>query len=232
MTERGSGALQQAEDRLAIGPSTLRTTGEGLVIDIDERATPFAQRVIGQVEVAFDQSTPSCFELDAEGDHWWWPIAPISRINVAMDRPDFSWCGSAYVDSNYGARPLETGFASWNWCRGHGPAKDCQIHYDAQLKDGGEKRLSLSIEKSGHMTRIKSPGLQHLPKGRLWRVARPVRIAGQAIGSVKTLEDTPFYTRSQILTEAGSFMHESLDLTRFCQPWVQLLLPFRMPRMG
>jgi carotenoid 1,2-hydratase len=82
------------------------------------------------------------------------------------------------------------------------------------------------------MKRIESPGLQHLPKGRLWRVALPARIAGQVIEGLKTLEDLPFYTRSQILTEAGSFMHESLDLTRFCQPWVQLLLPFRMPRMG
>lgn len=82
------------------------------------------------------------------------------------------------------------------------------------------------------MKRIESPGLQHLPKGRLWRVALPARIAGQVIEGLKTLEDPPFYTRSQILTEAGGFMHESLDLTRFCQPWVQLLLPFRMPRMG
>jgi carotenoid 1,2-hydratase len=82
------------------------------------------------------------------------------------------------------------------------------------------------------MKRIESPGLQHLPKGRLWRVALPARIAGQVIEGLKTLENPPFYTRSQILTEAGSFMHESQDLTRFCQPWVQLLLPFRMPRMG
>ena len=82
------------------------------------------------------------------------------------------------------------------------------------------------------MKRIESPGLQHLPKGRLWRVALPARIAGQVIEGLKRLEDTPFYTRSQILTEASSFMHESLDLTRFCQPWVQFLLPFRMPRMG
>ena len=82
------------------------------------------------------------------------------------------------------------------------------------------------------MKRIESPGLQHLPKGRLWRVALPARIAGQVIEGLKTLEDLPFYTRSQILTEASSFMHESLDLTRFCQPWVQFLLPFRMPRMG
>jgi carotenoid 1,2-hydratase len=50
--------------------------------------------------------------------------------------------------------------------------------------------------------------------------------------AVKTLEDTPFYTRSKIQVEGGHFMHESLDLRRFRQAWVQFLLPFRMPRRG
>ena len=49
---------------------------------------------------------------------------------------------------------------------------------------------------------------------------------------MKTLEDTPFYTRSEIQVGGGQFMHESLDLHRFCRPWVQFLLPFRMPRKG
>ena len=80
------------------------------MIDIAERATPFGQRVAGQVKLAFDRPTESCFELDAAGEHWWWPIAPIARIDVAMDRPDLQWSGPAYLDSNFGARPVETGF--------------------------------------------------------------------------------------------------------------------------
>lgn len=230
MTERGAGALEQAPDQLNIGPSALRSTTEGLVIDIAERATPFGQRVAGQVKLAFDRPTESCFELDAAGDHWWWPIAPIARIDVAMDRPDLQWSGPAYLDSNFGARPVETGFHSWNWCRGHGPTGDCQIHYNTQLRAGGEKCLSLSIDEWGRIERVDSPDLQQLPRGPVWRVARPARLPGAVVGSLTTLEDTPFYTRSQIHTADGHFMHESLDLTRFCQPWVQLLLPFRMPR--
>jgi carotenoid 1,2-hydratase len=27
-------------------------------------------------------------------------------------------------------------------------------------------------------------------------------------------------------------VHETLDLRRFASPWVQVLLPFRMPRRG
>jgi carotenoid 1,2-hydratase len=53
---------------------------------------------------------------------------------------------------------------------------------------------------------------------------------------VRTLEDTPFYARSLIEAtidgEHGRGLHESLDMRRFTQPWVQTLLPFRMPRFA
>ena len=148
-----------------------------------------------------------------------------------MEQPRLRWTGSAYIDSNYGSRPIETGFESWNWCRGHDAGGDCQIHYDAQLSGGGEKTLSLSVDRSGAMARMSSPDLKQLPPGPIWRVARPARLPHQA-GAVKTLEDTPFYTRSEIQVAGGHFMHESLDMRRFCRPWVQFLLPFRMPRIG
>ena len=231
MTERGDRALRQSPHRLDIGPSVLRTTDSGLEIDIQERATPFGQRVAGRVSLSYERATDQCFELDGAGEHWWWPIAPIASINVAMERPCLRWGGAAYLDSNSGSRPIETGFASWNWCRGHSPEGGCQIHYDAQLQGGVDKRLSLTVDQSGAMTRMPSPDLQQLPRGPIWRVARPARLPHQA-GALKTLEDTPFYTRSEIQVAGGHFMHESLDLRRFCRPWVQLLLPFRMPRMS
>ena len=230
MTERGSGALSQSPDQLDIGPSSLRRTSEGLVIDIAERATPFGQRVHGQVKLGFKASQSDCCELDGAGEHWWWPIAPLTSVDVQMDSPNLDWHGSGYLDSNYGLRPLETGFRSWNWCRGHTPGGGCQIHYDAQLEGGGEKCLSLKIERDGQMKRLTAPQLRHLSKGPIWRVARPARLPHSSQLRVTTLEDTPFYTRSHIRSDHGDFMHESLDLNRFCRPWVQLLLPFRMPR--
>jgi carotenoid 1,2-hydratase len=36
--------------------------------------------------------------------------------------------------------------------------------------------------------------------------------------------------RSQLFGEAATAVHESLDLDRFASPWVQAMLPFRMPR--
>ena len=111
--------LQQSPHRLDIGPSTLRASDCGLEIDIQERATPFGQRVVGRVSLSFERATDQCFELDGVGEHLWWPIAPIAEIDVAMERPGLRWSGAAYIDSNYGSRPIETGFVSWNWCRGH-----------------------------------------------------------------------------------------------------------------
>ena len=232
MTERGSTALIQQSDHLVIGPSDIAITDEGLKITIDERATPWGQRVNGEIAIVFERTVPMCFQLDNAQSHWWWPIAPLASIRVAMAQPALSWRGSAYVDSNFGIAPIENGFSSWNWCRGHTPEGHCEIHYDAQLRNGDENRVSLIIDKQGGMERIASPPLQQLKKGTIWRVSRPARLPASTQTSLKTLEDTPFYTRSQLHISGREFMHESLDLTRFCRSWVQWLLPFRMPRRG
>lgn len=232
MTERGQQALTQRSDALTIGPSQIRATESGLTIAVEERTSPWGQRVSGEINVRFNRASKECFQLDQEGHHWWWPLAPIANIEVTMDRPALSWRGPAYVDSNLGTAPVEHGFNAWNWCRGHSSDGDCEIHYDVQLRGGGEKQVSLRIDRDGSIQRTPSPPLQHLPKAPIWRVARPARLPISTQPVAKTLEDTPFYTRSRLSGPRGQFMHESLDVTRLCRTWVQLLLPFRMPRRG
>jgi carotenoid 1,2-hydratase len=68
-----------------------------------------------------------------------------------------------------------------------------------------------------------------------WRVGRRTRAdAGAAARVIATFEDGPFYARSLLETrlygETAQAIHESLSLDRFRAPWVQCLLPFRMPR--
>jgi carotenoid 1,2-hydratase len=57
-----------------------------------------------------------------------------------------------------------------------------------------------------------------------------------AAGLAQTLEDTPFYARSLVrakLAGQPAFgVHETLSAERFATPWVQAMLPFRMPRRG
>jgi len=64
-----------------------------------------------------------------------------------------------------------------------------------------------------------------------WGLARASR--GQATPALlATLESGPFYCRSLLRDrDSGALcIHESLSLQRFERPWVQALLPFRMPR--
>jgi carotenoid 1,2-hydratase len=76
------------------------------------------------------------------------------------------------------------------------------------------------------------PPVQPLPSTR-WRVARETRTHGTA-SVTRTLLDSPFYARSVLSTEMmgepAVAMHESLALDRFAAPWVQAMLPFRVPR--
>ena len=61
---------------------------------------------------------------------------------------------------------------------------------------------------------------------------RPVRSAGD-VEVVRKLEDTPFYSRTQVRMSGsahGEGVHESLDLDRFQSPWVRALIPMRMRR--
>ncbi len=66
----------------------------------------------------------------------------------------------------------------------------------------------------------------------MWRVPRQISAASPSV--IQTLEDTPFYARSIIAADLGgqrvNAMHESLSMDRFSTPWVQAMLPFRMPR--
>jgi carotenoid 1,2-hydratase len=81
--------------------------------------------------------------------------------------------------------------------------------------------------------------IERLPQSRLqptgWHIGRSARgDPGHLVTVKRTLEDAPFYARSQLsarlLGETVDVMHESLSLDRFRNPVVQAMLPFRMPR--
>ena len=68
-----------------------------------------------------------------------------------------------------------------------------------------------------------------------WGIERACHSTAPSAPTVSaTLESGPFYARSLINTqwfnEPVAAVHESLSLTRFANPIVQGMLPFRMPR--
>jgi carotenoid 1,2-hydratase len=231
MTERGRGALERDAAHLRIGPSALVWDGTSLTVRIDEIALPLPARVRGEVRL-FPLAMPGReLALDAAGRHVWSPLAPLARVEVALERPALRWSGAGYLDANRGAAPLEDDFARWDWSCAR--LRDgAAVLYDAQPRAGADRVLALRFAADGGCEQFAPPPRAALPRT-FWRVARATR--GDATVR-QTLEDTPFYARSlldaRLFGEAAVSVHESLSLDRFRAPLVQAMLPFRMPRRG
>ena len=232
MTERGSAAVDRSATHLSIGPSALRWDGTTLTIDIDEVTAPLPSRLRGKVRVHPAAVTGRRFTLDDAGRHRWSPIAPVSRVEVELSHPALRWSGPGYLDTNDGDAPLEDDFVEWDWCRA--PMRDgAAVLYNAVRQVGGGQSLALRIARDGGVEPFDPPPPVTLPPTRLWRVSRTTRADAQPAVR-QTLEDTPFYSRSvietRLLGEPVTAVHESLLLDRFRAPWVQAMLPFRIPR--
>jgi carotenoid 1,2-hydratase len=233
MTERGRRHLHQSETSLTIGPSSLDWNGDVLTIRIDEVTAPLPSRIRGTVRLHPGAFTDHAIALDPEGHHGWWPMAPCARVEVNLARPALRWSGPGYLDTNWGDTPLEESFTSWDWSRA-ALRRGTAILYDARYPDGGGQLVAIRCDPKGLVEPFDPPPSVALPST-LWRVARGTRAeAGHAPGVRMTLEDAPFYARSvlstRLLGQSVTAMHESLSLERFSAPWVQMMLPFRMPR--
>ncbi len=234
MTERGKGQIARSVHSFRVGPSHLRWRDGMLEATIDERCAPLPRPLRGSIRFKPQALTGRAFALDDAGLHRWRPIAPLGRIEVALESPGLSWSGSGYCDSNRGERLPEYDFESWDWSRAC--CRDgAAILYDARRRTGGRRILALHAGPDGRIEAFDPPAEASLPPGRTWRAKRGTLCeAGHAPAIIDTLEDTPFYTRSlvrtRLLGETLTTFHESLLLDRLVQPWVQRLLPFRMPR--
>ena len=233
MTERRANAIGRSENELVIGPSCVDWDGETLTFRIDEITTPFPSRLQGVVRVYPSALTRESFALDAAGCHRWRPIAPCSRVQVEFRRPATRWLGEGYFDINHGDMPLERDFSGWQWSRA-GTRKGTVVSYDTSARGSDNTNLSLRFDRTGAVDYLDLPPRSKLPPTG-WRIARTARgDAQQSISVKRTLEDAPFYARSQLSAklfgEATDVMHESLSLDRFRMPIVQAMLPFRMPR--
>jgi len=240
MTERGRGDLAVRPDGLSIGPSAVSWDGEVFGIRIDETAVPVPRRVRGTVRVRPGMVTPGPFELDAAGRHRWWPISPRCRVEVDLSSPHRSWRGTGYLDTNRGDEPLEDGFVAWDWSRadlGDGPDGGAAILYEPVRRDGSRSLIAIRVASDGSVHPFDAPPRADLPAARWWRMRRATRSEpGHPPGVGATLVDAPFYARSvvsmRLLGRPVEAVHESLSLDRFRAPWVQVLLPFRMPRIA
>jgi carotenoid 1,2-hydratase len=233
MTERGARAVQREADWLAIGPSRLDWDGRGLTVHINEVAVPLPRRIRGTLRLYPEALENRVCALDGAGRHLWRPIAPCARAEVALQSPGLSWSGPAYFDTNCGERPLEEDFIHWDWSRAPVPGGTALL-YNVTRRDGSaDLALAMRYADSGGVEDFSPPAAHGLPSTR-WRMSRRISSDSGAPRVIRTLEDAPFYARSIIATQLlganVTAMHESLSLDRFRRLWVQVMLPFRMPR--
>jgi carotenoid 1,2-hydratase len=216
LTERPRRDLQRDQQNLLIGPSGLRCNGSTLVIDVNELTVPIPRRLRGTITVTPTTVNNASMTIDAAGRHRWRPFAPKARIAVDMQSPDVQWQGTAYADTNSGDEPLENAFDEWDWSRAHS-VDGTIITYDVTTRDGTRRSFGRTLPLT------------------LWRIPRAVRCDGERSPRVlRTLEDTPFYSRSVVETHMNgrtlTAIHESLSLDRVANPLIRCMLPFRMPR--
>ncbi len=233
MTERGRRHVRREPAALRIGPSAMRFTGGRLEVDIDEICAPLPWRLRGRIVLTPQALHERSYMLEERGSHRWTPYAPCARIEVRLERPAQHWEGVAYFDSNTGDEPLENGFESWTWSRAALPGGTAVL-YDVTPRHGAPRSLGLKFDPAGGVEEIEPPPRIALRRSG-WGVDRQTRAdAGREVSVRDTLEDAPFYSRSLLDTHVGGSpavaIHESLSLDRFRSPWVQCLLPFRMPR--
>ena len=232
MTERGAGALSTDADALAIGPSNLHWRDDTLEIHVRERATPWMTAMRGTIRVHAQALFDRRHALDDAARHWWQPVAPAARVEVAFEAPSLRWEGDAYLDANQGAEPLEQGFRGWHWMRSY-DRSTTRIVYVTRPRAGSSRLLSLAFGADGRTTAEPAPREHRLPRSR-WGLAQSTHAHAERVRLDARLEDTPFYARNALTLEhpggPAAAIHETIDLDRFSRPWVQAMLPFRMPR--
>jgi carotenoid 1,2-hydratase len=233
LTERRSSAVVRTATELALGPSSMRFDGSTLEVRIEERASPFPQRISGVVRIRTESLVDAPIDLDARGCHRWSPISTHAPIEVELTEPALRFRGHAYVDQNWGTEPLEDGFRSWTWARSVGPDASV-IGYVAERRDGSTTERLRVVDARGRV-HDEDP-LRPVVQGQgLWGVERRgFADPGATLVHRQALEDTPFYLRDvsegALLGASRVIVSETLDLDRFVAPWVQFLLPFRMAR--
>ena len=233
MTDRGRSALRQSRDALQVGPSSMAWIGGKLVITVDEVSSlPLVSRVKGTITLTPAAITEAEVALTPDNRHLWRPFAPIARIEVDLTQ-GHQWHGHGYFDANFGTAALEADFQYWTW--GRFPLKDRTVcFYDATRRNGSKLAVGVQVTPDGQVTQIEPPPLVTLTRTK-WLLRRETRgDAGTTPRQVLPMLDAPFYSRAVVETridgEVSHGVHEALDLSRFRNPMLKVMLAVRVPR--
>jgi carotenoid 1,2-hydratase len=219
-------------------------TGAGVRLQIDERSAPFfaslagvGAPIRGVVELDPGPGGPSSTLRGSDGvAHHWRVLQRCSRVRVRMERPDFSFDGVGYHDTNRGDGRLEASFARWSWARFHGESGRTTILYSVQDRAGGRQALVVDDDQVRTVQAAHDGPLRRAAWGlelpRWFSVDERLRCTPEEL-----LEAAPFYARytGQLLDGdrvVGRGMGEYLDLDRFRRRGIQFLLRFKTRKVS
>jgi carotenoid 1,2-hydratase len=233
MTERGRSALARDAASFAVGPSSMHWDGASLVLDLAEMTAPVPRRVEGRIRLFPEGLATRVFSLDPAARHHWMPIAPSARVEVEFRHPNLRFSGHGYFDTNDGAEPIAAGFKFWTWSRAS-LAEGTAVLYDMEHADGGRGGIAVTYDRNGEAHDFEPPPRVRLPRT-AWQIRRETQAdPGHPVRVRRTLENTPFYARSEIETrllgQTTVAMHESLVASRVDTAMLRMMLPFKMPR--
>lgn len=246
LKERGIIDSDRFAEGVWIGSSVMRWLGpegggDSLVIDLDERGTPFGERLRGSVVLHPTTRTDLDLAIDAAGEHRWWPVAPLARIEVDISsaKGSMRFSGDGYYDANAGSAPIESAFESWTWSRGTRAGfrklDEALMTYDVIPTSGRPRRsLAFRVSTQGDVDVFEDrcTRIHALPRT-FWGLEREARTdSGHRAKIHRTFEDGPFYSRSLVETRLGgrSFqaIHETLAAHRLKEEWVRVFTTYRM----
>jgi carotenoid 1,2-hydratase len=235
MTEYGEKHISRNDTSYSVGNSQIEWKNNSVFLNIDEVSTPFPKRVKGTVKLVSEKYFLYSTWLDDAKKHRWGPIAPSSKIEVDFPDLGINWNGHGYMDSNEGDEALEVPFLGWNWARTSLEDGSALVFYDVKQKVGRERVLPLRFFPNGEIKRIPPPPREDLPDT-AWFMSRFMRAEpARPAHIIRSLEDTPFYSRcllsAGLLGDRHLILHETLNLKRFSSFITKMMLPWRMPRI-
>jgi len=235
--ERPIASVDRLPERLRIGHSAIRWEDDRVIVDIDERTTPaprynpFRRPLRGRVVIHPQTPPVPGLALDDAGEHLWWPIAPLSRIEVELSEPALRFAGHGYFDANLGDGPLDRDFYDWSWMRARIGDTAC-LTYDVKLASKRTRTHAFRVTRTGEVEPIEDTWRAPLPRA-FWGVRRHARVdALQEATIVRPLEDGPFYTRALVEARIGGepavAVHETLAAHRLRRRWVRFCTGYKM----
>lgn len=231
-TEWPSRQVSRTDSCFVLGPSQLEWRDGNLFVDVVEQTPRTRRPLVGRVAVYPEVTSDHVQALDAEQKHRWRPMAPKARFEARFEDPSLVFSGGAYCDGNDGDEPLEATLERWDWARFETP-RGCLVVYDAMGRDKTAWNTASVFSAQGSMEPAECSFAHILPRTFVWAFPRRIHwLTRERPRVVRTLEDSPFYSRSLLQARFDGQdcwgIHESLSLNRFATPWMQRMLPFRI----